>query len=233
MSLEHTTSKCRRCGTCCRKGGPILHQEDVPLILSGHIHLEHLVTLRKGEMAYNPVADKIEPLAHEMIKVRGVEGRWSCHYFFAPDNSCAIYEHRPLECRLLQCWDTSSLAPVIGQNTISRQYLLKDDDPRSTFAKLHEQRCPWSRVWELLAAADDNTEDFHHSLRDLTAIAREDISLRSRAVIRFGLSLKLELFLFGRPLFRLLNPFGINAYEDRDGLHLQRMGKGSVTTQVV
>jgi len=227
MSLEHTTSKCRRCGTCCRKGGPVLHQEDAPLIFSGHIHLDHLVTLRKGEMAYNPATDKIEPLAHEMIKVRGMEGGWSCYYYFAPDNSCAIYGHRPLECRLLQCWDTSSLAPVIGQNTINRQHLLKDDDPRSAFAKLHEERCPWSRVWELIAPVQHAAVS-KQSILDLTALAREDLDLRSRAVTRYGLSLGLELFLFGRPLFRLLTPFGITAYEDRDGLHLQRKGKGSI-----
>lgn len=178
-------------------------------------------------MAYNPATDTSEPLAQEMIKVTGEKGGWSCLYYFNPDNSCAIYEHRPLECRLLKCWDTSSVTQVIGKDTVSRQDLLKDEDQLRAFAKLHEQRCPWNKVWDLLAKAQQ-VDTSKQSLQELTDLAREDLDLRSRATILFGLSLELELFLFGRPLFRLLSPFGITAYEDRDGLHLQKNGLGSI-----
>lgn len=45
---------CRRCGTCCIKGGPSLHREDLPLVEEGRIRVQDLVCIRSGEMAYDP-----------------------------------------------------------------------------------------------------------------------------------------------------------------------------------
>ncbi len=52
-------TECIRCGTCCKKGGPVLHHEDKDILRGGHVGYEHLVTLRKGEQAYNPIKDML------------------------------------------------------------------------------------------------------------------------------------------------------------------------------
>lgn len=47
---------CRRCGTCCEKGGPALHTDDRMLIENGHIPARYLFTIREGE----PVVDNVK-----------------------------------------------------------------------------------------------------------------------------------------------------------------------------
>ncbi len=39
---------CVQCGECCRMGSPTLHLEDIPLLQSGKIPWDQLITLRKG-----------------------------------------------------------------------------------------------------------------------------------------------------------------------------------------
>ena len=46
--------ECKRCGTCCIKGGPVLHSVDLALITEGVIRPDQLVVIRHGEPAYNP-----------------------------------------------------------------------------------------------------------------------------------------------------------------------------------
>jgi Fe-S-cluster containining protein len=46
---------CRRCGTCCEKGGPSLHREDRPLVDNGQIPVRHLFTIRRGELAQDNI----------------------------------------------------------------------------------------------------------------------------------------------------------------------------------
>jgi Fe-S-cluster containining protein len=58
---------CIRCGTCCLKGGPVLHHADKKILLAGHIGYQHLITIRKGEFAFNPVSAKVEPTSQELI----------------------------------------------------------------------------------------------------------------------------------------------------------------------
>src|SRR4030042_7016650 len=72
---------CIRCGTCCMKGGPALHQEDKNILLAGHVGHQHLVTIRKGELAFNPVSDKLEPVPRELIKVQGKGKGWTCCFY--------------------------------------------------------------------------------------------------------------------------------------------------------
>lgn len=74
-------SKCIRCGTCCRKGGPVLHHEDKQVLLIGYIGYQHLVTLRKGEKVFNPVKETFENLELELIKIKSADDGISCYFF--------------------------------------------------------------------------------------------------------------------------------------------------------
>ncbi len=49
------SNTCLRCGTCCEKGGPGLHQEDRMLIEKGQIPAKYLYAIRKGERVYDNV----------------------------------------------------------------------------------------------------------------------------------------------------------------------------------
>ena len=115
---------CIRCGICCAKGGPAFHVEDRALIDGGFIHTRHLYTIRKGEMVHDNVRNLVMPSSEEMIKIKGVEGSWQCTFFQEEKKACKIYAHRPMECRILKCWDPSELEAVYAKNRLTRQALL-------------------------------------------------------------------------------------------------------------
>lgn len=111
-------STCQRCGTCCRKGGPALHLEDLQLI--DDIPMSDLVCLRRGELAFDPRFDSLQPLPRELLKIRGKDMGWECVYYSPEDKSCTIYGHRPLECRSLFCADNDKILQAMDAPGLSR-----------------------------------------------------------------------------------------------------------------
>jgi Fe-S-cluster containining protein len=74
-------SECRRCGTCCKKGGPSFHRTDKALIEKGVIHSKYLYTIRQGELAYDNVRQCLEPVSSDVIKLKGKGETWTCILF--------------------------------------------------------------------------------------------------------------------------------------------------------
>src|SRR4030042_1349731 len=200
---------CIRCGTCCMKGGPALHQEDKNTLLAGHVGHQHLVTIRKGELAFNPVSDKLEPVPRELIKVQGKGKGWTCCFYNKKEASCAIYAHRFIECRLLKCWDTSKLISVIGKNTIIRADIINPNDPILKVIETHEQECPYKEAGNLILNLSHEA-DKSKTLSKLTELVRKDLSIRSYAISELELKKEFELFIFGRPLFKVLSAHGLS-----------------------
>ena len=218
--MAKNTSQCKQCGTCCRKGGPALHQEDLEILRTGQIELQHLVTIRKGEMALAPVSDTPQATDRELIKTAGRGSDWTCCFFDEQTNTCTIYENRPLECRLLQCWDTATIEAVINKDTLARTDIIGPDDPILEFIGAHEQACPLSRVISLAAKLHGAVAK-QPILAELTDLVRRDLQIRARAVAAFNIPVAVELFYFGRPLFVLLSPYNIGIHEDHEGVHLK------------
>ncbi len=206
-STSGGATRCTRCGTCCKKGGPSLHLEDKIILLAGHIGRESLITIRKGELAFFPLKEKPEPIEKELVKIAGKGKGWACCFYDEKGCSCSIYEHRPLECRLLKCWDTVQLLKVIGKNTMTRADVLSEDDPIIGLIETHEQDCSIRMAEDLISALLQKNND-PKSLAKLTSMVHQDLAIRSRAISEFGLSLETELFLFGRPLFKILSARG-------------------------
>lgn len=217
-TVTKSLSRCKRCGTCCKKGGPVLHREDKSLLNGGPIKYEQLISIRKGEMAFLPLHDEPEPTAQELVKISGKGKNWECTFFNRQKNSCAIYDHRPLECRLLQCWETSALEAIVGHNTLARVDIITRDNPVMEFIQHHELECPVPRPDKLHIALSSEPEGLE-ALAELTELVRKDLAIRADAVMRFNIPLSLELFLFGRPLHTILNVYGLSVIEN-DG-HIQ------------
>jgi Fe-S-cluster containining protein len=207
---------CTRCGTCCLKGGPILHHEDKELLLAGPVGHQHLVTIRKGEMVFDPELDTLRPADQELIKVRGKGENWCCCLYDKNSVSCTIYEHRFLECRLLKCWDPSGLITVIGRNTIVRTDIINSGDPIIDIIKIHEQECSYQEVQVLLADLARGA-DKPKTLAELTRIARKDLAIRSYATSELGLRQEYALFIFGRSLTEILRSHGISVRSSSGG----------------
>lgn len=207
ISNSENIHHCIQCGTCCRKGGPSLHTEDKKILLAGHIERNSLITIRKGELAFSPLSGRPEPIQKELVKVAGKGKSWVCCFYDEDKSTCTIYSHRPLECRILKCWDTAELLSVIGKDTLTRADILNRDDPLLTFIETHEKQCSIQTAEDLISVLSEKKDD-PDSLAKLTALVHKDLAIRSRAVVEFGLSLEAELFLFGRPLFKILSARG-------------------------
>ncbi|MBC8316734.1 MAG: YkgJ family cysteine cluster protein [Desulfobulbaceae bacterium] len=206
-----TQTECKRCGTCCLKGGPVLHTEDLHLIRSAIISFDNLVTIRKNELAYRPDIDKVVPAENEFIKIGGKGKTWECLFYDSTNPACLIHENRPLECRLLECWNTAPVTEMIGKECLTRQDILPADDPLQKYISAHEELCPYSEINRLLDLlhSSGNRKDV---IGQLSSLVTKDLALRDKAIREFNLSVNRELFYFGRPVFQVID-FNIEKYK--------------------
>jgi len=202
-------SGCIRCGTCCRKGGPVLHREDMDVLRRHPEVYEHLIVIREGELTFNPVSGAVEPASREMLKVTGNGVAWTCHYFREEDSSCLIYAHRFLECRILKCWKPSEILGVIGRNLIRRFDVMNQNDPLRQIIEMHEKECSLIGLKAFIDAAMFG-HDVSEPLGVLSRLVAKDDAIRFHALHEIGLKPECELFILGRPVRDMLRDAGIS-----------------------
>jgi len=195
MSLSSIT-ECRRCGTCCDKGGPGLHAEDRVLIDSGLIPARHLYTLREGEIVNDAIKGRLLPLESEMIKIKGQNRAWTCAFFDKTGSACRIYEHRPLECRILRCWDTRDIEAVYSRNRLTRKDLLSGIPGLWSLIEDHALRCSHVTLRRLL----DSKSGGATAKTTVREMIEYDRSIRLLVVEKAGVESDMLDFIFGRPL---------------------------------
>jgi Fe-S-cluster containining protein len=203
---------CRRCGTCCEKDGPTLHERDRPLVESGAIPLRLLVTLRKGEFVSEPESNRFLRTEEEMIKLKGVGSGWTCICFEAGPNRCTIYDRRPVQCRAMTCWDTAEIRKVMATPKLRRHDLLAGVEGLWELIEEHERRCGLLRLHELSTAF--RGKDKEAAENDLMEMLCYDRALREVLVENGAAAEHLE-FLLGRPLDRLLHGFGLRLRHEK------------------
>jgi hypothetical protein len=120
-----------------------------------------------------------------------------------------MYEHRFLECRLLKCWDPSELFSVIYRDTIQRADIINVNDPVMEIVTTHEKECPLNTINDLISALSSG-KNRSGILSKLSEFVRKDVEIRSYAMKELGLERTFELFIFGRPLHRILSDRGIS-----------------------
>ncbi len=187
---------CHQCGTCCRKGGPLLHKADLTLIPS--IGLTRILTLRKGELVHDPVQNCLLPLQEEAIKITGTGEKaypWHCilHKKFtsmqhdnAPESKtfegCGLHPLRPAQCHALFCEDTRAVTVLYTQERLTRADILKPEifhaqgfhvkaqgDDLLALAQAHEEQCSLVSLVEL-ARTLHNTASAASSPQSATAL---------------------------------------------------------------
>lgn len=216
---------CRRCGTCCRKGGPALHPADRELVERAAIPLALLVTLRQGETARDNVRQgALVILPHELIKLRGQKRGWRCVYFDGEGAGCRIYAQRPLECRTLECWAPEALRALTAGPYLNRRDLLAGRPELLDLIEYHETHCAWERLRHVVERLRARGPDGAEALVELDAMLRYDAALRAAALQR-GLPADVLPFLLGRPLAELIYPsFGLRIREQHGTLRVQDRG---------
>jgi Fe-S-cluster containining protein len=205
--------QCRRCGECCRKGGPALHAQDLPLIQDGTIPLTDIVTLRAGEWVFDQPAQQIVQLSSEMLKIKGRDGGWTCLYLSPESNLCAVYATRPAECEALFCEDTAPLQAMYEKDRLVRADLLPEGHPLLELMADHDVRCDPARMAELAKAAREGDVDAGQALKEMVVY---DMEMRRLVPQKSGQPAELNEFLFGRPLRVLLGAMKVKVYDTGD-----------------
>jgi Fe-S-cluster containining protein len=201
-------SECKRCGTCCTKGGPSFHHADRALIEAGIIHSKYLYTIRKGEWVYDNVRQCLEPASSDIIKIKEKNESWTCIFFDETQSACTIYENRPLECRVLKCWDTRELEDLYAKRRLTREDLVSEIEGLWSLIKDHHQRCDYEIIQKLVNVTKTQPNDVQARLK-LAEIIKFDTEIRKLVVSTAGLEPEMLDFLFGRPLTRTVKKMGL------------------------
>jgi Fe-S-cluster containining protein len=220
QSLQTT---CKQCGICCTKGGPAFHGADLSLLLEQKIPWHDLITLRAGEFAWDPVTESVQAIQQEIIKIRGSGSKWTCCYFNASNNACSIYQKRPIACKTLQCWNPSKSLALVGKDLLSRVQILQNEPTLQELVEQYDTGFPMPDFTALKTVSASNEEI---TIADLEKQVNNDLTFREREIGRSKLVSDIEFFLFGRPLFQLLQPFGVQVFQDGNSLRLQYKEQG-------
>lgn len=210
--------ECKRCGICCENGGPALHGKDLSLIEQGHLTFDHLITIRKGELAHDPVTNIIEPVKTEFIKISGSKGSWACTFYNVKQNGCTIYAHRPIACGILKCWDSKEILALAGTDLLSRHDIVKESSPLKKRLIEHEALFPLDNLMSISQTISRSSKNI---IKKLERVCNKDIAHRIQSIDVFNLSVAQELFYFGRPVFELLRPLGFTITETASGIKLR------------
>jgi len=213
MEAETTTSNqaaqqsCRRCGACCVRGGPALHDPDIAVIHQGGVPLNSLYTIRPGERAYDNVSGGLFQVTRDIVKIKSAEGSRACMYYDDGQKACLIYEARPLQCRLQACWDNNALEGLYASMLLSRRTILENARWLCEMMDAHEEYCHFQPIHELV---DRREEGDPEASAKLTEIVNYDAHFRDIAVSKGQVPADILDFLFGRPLARIIeDQFGI------------------------
>lgn len=212
--MKENQAECLRCGTCCTGGGPALHSEDLHLVKDGGIPFGQLITLRVGELAHNPLSNKLQPIKRELVKISGVGKEWNCGYFDSEGKGCTIYDKRPKACRVLKCWDTEEIEQLIEQDTLNRFDLIEEENPIRPFVEEHEKVFPCPDMEGL------RNDGVGEDKKEIEELINGEIVYRTKVVQHFKLSVGEEMFYFGRPIFHLLIAVGLTVKEDGNRLKI-------------
>jgi len=198
-----TKTVCKRCGACCIKGGPVLHQEDISLLSSSLLSPDVLVTIRKGEPVYHPTEDRLVELPMDIIKIRTKTQETACIFFNVGEMSCDIYRDRPLECRAFRCWDTKEAEGLFLTDVLAREDIFPSGSSFIEVIKAYDQRFPPKEIFSMIFEARDLLDSAKEILSALQDIAEKDEAFRVRVRETFGIKEDAIDFFLGRSVFAL------------------------------
>lgn len=206
MEQAKDIQDCKRCGTCCEKGGPSFHMADKTLIEKGAIHTRDLYTIRKGERVRDNVLNELITADSEIIKIKGKDGAWTCRFYDSKNKACTLYEQRPLECRILKCWDTKDMEVLYNKDRLTREDLLKDIEGLWMLIEDHGHRCSYEKM---SCAIKDLEGNFPRAaVASVVEIVRYDREIRKLVVEKGNMEADMTDFLFGRPFTETIRMYG-------------------------
>jgi Fe-S-cluster containining protein len=215
--MEKSRDHCIRCGECCLKGSPTLQAEDLNLVKNALIKKEALYTIRKGEWVKDNINEGLVVTKTELVKVREREGKGKgCVFYDDSGKACTIYEHRPLQCAALKCWDTTEFLEVFQGPKLMRKQAIEDQALLGLMEE-HDNRCGYGLLEKLVGEIEYKGEE---AVEQILALLKFDYHLRPFVTDKLGLNPEEMDFFFGRPLIETITRFGLQVVQEPDGSFL-------------
>ena len=222
MNLQEPRTHCIRCGECCLKSSPSLHTKDLTLVGGGYLRIEHLYTIRKGELVRDNIRGGLVPADQEMIKVREKRGGGrTCIFYAEEEKTCTIYEKRPAQCASLKCWDTAEFIELYRSPKLQRQDVIENSVLLGLIEE-QEERCSYAALCDHVRRVSEEGEK---AVEKILELLKFDFHLRPFLVQKLGLRIEDMDFFFGRPLTETIVMFGLKVERPPDGgFFLTRLG---------
>lgn len=208
---------CLRCGECCRRVSPSLHNEDLELFTGGVLHYSDIYTLRKGEPVLNNIKGNLDNLSQELVKVKEDPETGQCVFYDAEGKGCRIYDHRPVQCRTQECWNPQALERLWDRDKLTRRQLLKNDTELSDLLEIHEQRCSTEKLDSVIKEFWETGEA--SALDPVMDMLSQDVIIRTFFIGKMGRTEEELDLLLGRPLAKIVESYKLKVEQDKDGTY--------------
>jgi Fe-S-cluster containining protein len=202
--------RCLRCGTCCRASSPTLYVDDLERITTGKLPRSSLYALRRGEVVHCQREQERQVLDQDLIKLRE-RPQGGC--LLLDDHLCRDYDHRPLQCRHLECWSGQHAGQLEDHLRLTRQQVYADDERALQLIEEYEAKLPLPALMNALDAAVQGDEE---GAAGALAFIELDHRLRAGVESTYGYGLGEQELLFGRDALAVVRGLGlvINVEDD-------------------
>ncbi len=224
--MSNEDKNCTQCGTCCRKGGPAIHDKDVDLLKDNVIRIADLMTFRPGEFVRDESQQKVVPLEVDVVKlapaINSEEHDWTCRFLIQKEKSaaCALHGKHPAECRALYCKSPEFLLALPADGRQTRKQIIEITKSPAWWLELiatHEEKCDLAKIAEYIVKIEE--EGSKEAIIEMIAF---DNSFRELVLEKTDITEDLLPFLFGRPLLGLMHQYKVEVLKTDKGLLLKK-----------
>lgn len=210
MNLNIKTS-CTRCGTCCASNSPVLLKDDLPLIISEALSYDSLYTIREGELMKSHDNETFEA-SMDFIKIKGKNGTAEC-IFYDGEAGCKIYENRPAQCRIFNCWSSHEELTGLEAKRLLRKELFDSAEVLLNIMDAHEKKCSYKKLTDALERVAQGSEDAAAEIIDMLAY---DTYARPFFQEKFNIPQNAMELILGRPMMDTIKEYGFKVEKNRD-----------------
>jgi Fe-S-cluster containining protein len=164
------------------------------------------MTICPGEPVYDNVLGQIRQTENDRIKIQSHNDGTSCRYYDKVTRACAIYARRPVQCRVLECWDPVALKSIYDQDHLTRREILGGVPGLWDLVETHARRCDWRENTRLATRFRARSQGWQAAEAALLENLRYDKSLRDLVQAQGRPDPLLLPFLLGTPLLQRLRP---------------------------
>jgi Fe-S-cluster containining protein len=186
--------------------------EDARLIKDEIIEKHNLYTIRVGELVSDNIHNRLRITEREIIKIKEKEEANGCIYYDEGGKACKIYDHRPIQCSALACWDEREFMWVYKGPKLNRQEIIHDKILLGLIER-HEKKCSYREIERLVKQIEEHGEK---AVERILELLRFDYELRSLVAEKMGIESGEMNFIFGRPLIETITMYGLQVTRESD-----------------